>query len=277
MKNLFYFITLLLSVFFITSCSDDDSNSTPETVTKDNYEVYGLVNAKASMEGGDLVITKLDESLSDFSFNLRPLTEQYWFNVYYTNLLISGSKKVKTIVNTKDKFTGEKFTGRGSTFTLDNIQFHNSNDNIYSQKLFGIGPNGNWNEPDIDTIVGPQSIWPIIIGGAWAAKYILDHYSYERKTNYDADGNVTSSHTEHNWGGMAPPTDDGNGNIGIVMGDINEYGFELYNNLLNDIPIESPNPNEPNQVAPVVIDGVEYTCTDINRIRISGIFNGRKP
>lgn len=276
MKNLLNFI-LLSSLILLSSCSDDDMSTKSENVSFDNYEVYDLENANAKIVEGDLVIEKLNENTSEFSFKLRPLTEQYWFNVYYRNLLISANRKITTKVNTLDKTTGEKFTGHGASFTSNQLQFYNGNDTVYSQKLFGISDDGEWNEPDIDTLVGPQPIWPIIWGAVAVGTYVLDKYDYKRITDYDANGNVTGSHSEHSWNGAAPPTDDGNGSVGIEMGEVNNYQFELYNNLLNEEPINAPDPNEPQQVVPVVIDGVEYTCTDINQIRIRDIINGRNP
>lgn len=276
MKNLFYF-TFILSFISFTSCSNDDATELPPSICKDNYEVFDLENAKATLENGELVITKINENQSDFSFKLRPLTDQYWFNVYYSNLLIYGNRKVTTKINMYNKVTGERYLDRGVTFNSEKMQFHNGNDNIYSQKLFGIGPEGNWNEPDIDTIVSPQPIWPIILGAVAVGTYVLDKYDYKRITKYDADGNVIESTSEHSWNSSAPPSEDGNGNIGVLMSETNDYQFELYNNLLNGEPIENPDPNEPQQVIPVVIDGVEYTCTDINTIRIKDILNGRRP
>ncbi|MBB3123290.1 hypothetical protein FHS04_000787 [Mesoflavibacter sabulilitoris] len=275
MKSLFYF-TLILSFILFVSCSGDDQTESSSNISKDNYEVYDLENAKATLENGELVVTKINENQSDFSFKLRPLTDQYWFNVYYSNLLIYGSRKVTTKVNTSNKVTGEKYLDRGVTFNSEKMQFHNGNDIIYSQKLFGIGPEGEWNEPDIDTIVSPQPIWPIIWGAVAVGAYVLDKYDYKRINEYDADGNLIGSTSEHSWNSSAPPTDDGNGNTGIVMGETNDYQFEIYNNLLNEEPIETPDPNEPQQVAPIVIDNVEYSCTDINIIRIKDIINGRK-
>lgn len=272
MKNLLNFI-LLSNLILLSSCSDDDINTKLENVSFDNYEVFDLENAKASIQEGDLVIEKLNENTSEFSFKLRPLTEQYWFNVYYRNLLISANRKITTKVNTLDKVTGEKHIGHGASFTANQIQFYHGDDTVYSQKLFGIGENGNWNEPDIDTLVGPQPIIPIIWGAIAVGAYVLDKYDYKRHNA----ANPEESYSEHSWNGAAPPTDDGNGSVGIEMGEVNNYQFELYNNLLNEEPINTPDPNEPQQVVPVVIDGVEYTCTDINQIRIKDIINGRNP
>lgn len=245
-----------------------------EPIAFDNYEVHSLENAKANIENGELIIRKINESISQFSFKLRPLTDQYWFNVYYNNLLISGNKKITTRFVTKEKSTGVKHLGKEVTFTSDQIHLNTGQD-VYKQRLIGINGGGNWRERDTDTIISPQPIIPIV----WAiagAVYVLNKVDYHRDIERNGDGEVNKDTEGWSWNSAGPPIGGNQENgIGMIMNEDNIYQYELYNNLLNDEPIDIPDSNKPQPIAPVVIDGVEYTCTDIPFIKIKTIFNGR--
>lgn len=253
-KALLIACSLLLT---ISSCTKEEEQQKP--ITFEGYEINNLENATAEEVDGVLQITKIDESLEDFKFTIKPLTEIYWINVIFDNLAFTENDKIKVdyVANSE----GNEFV---LTQTMDWDKMEIGSEFIGKPwALQGIYQGGDWANPDIeaegDSIL---AIWPWVGRTVLSAatKYVLSKLDAKFRIEYDSNDGW-SGEAGISWDGHYGGIDSNGDEFGSDK-ELKSYELTMQNNI---------NPN----IAPETIDGVTYTCTELKGLRIKDIINGR--
>ncbi|MFK7772233.1 MAG: hypothetical protein AB8F94_08835 [Saprospiraceae bacterium] len=265
------FLSIINLTLFFNSCKEDITDIKIPTIQKevefDKHLITVTGNAQVSIIDNEVVIENLGEPQEEFSFYVKPLTDEYWINILFNNLIIDQNVKLIESNYTRQKDSGEKSLVAKTSYDMEKMQMENRMIGG-SANLLVANSSGGWENPIEDiTIDSVQSIYPIvagIIGGLGsAAGFILNKISYKEVVVNDAAGNPHVLGLK-DWGcgcGIKDP------NTGEKYGDLDKQNaFELSQTTLNT-----------SNVVPVVIDGTQVTCTGLPFIKIGKILNGRAP
>ncbi len=266
-------LLLLSAILCLSSCVkeiDDFNLPDPPKIQKkvefDEHAIEVIGNAAIEIVDGEVQIKNLGKADEPFSFYVRPLTDDYWINILFNDLILAKGKEVSSSRFIKNKETGERSMIANTTFNVEGMTLDGEVVGK-SANLLVATPNGGWEEPfeDIE-MERVQGFWPWddLLDAAEKALTKID-YTYKESTTQHPDGSTTTTSTHTVSLGSNQALTDGNG---LTLGEPDEMNhYEL---------TWTPEPITGN-IAPRTIDGMEVTCTGYPVIKIGAILNGRAP